>query len=97
MVNSGRGRSGGRRARAPAAVAAAAFFPLRSRLTRRGAGPRRAGVDAIHPGYGFLSENEEFAQACADNGITFVGPKIENLNTFADKTSARRAIQNSQL
>jgi len=48
-------------------------------------------VDAIHPGYGFLSESPEFAQACADNGITFVGPTIENLNKFADKTSARAA------
>jgi len=47
------------------------------------------GVEAIHPGYGFLSESPEFATACADNGITFVGPTIENLNTFADKTSAR--------
>jgi len=47
-------------------------------------------VDAIHPGYGFLSESPEFAQACADNGIKFVGPTIENLNTFADKTSARQ-------
>lgn len=35
------------------------------------------GVDAIHPGYGFLSESAEFAQACADNGITFVGPSVE--------------------
>jgi acetyl/propionyl-CoA carboxylase alpha subunit len=47
-------------------------------------------VDAIHPGYGFLSESPEFAQACADNGITFVGPTIDNLNIFADKTSARQ-------
>lgn len=34
-------------------------------------------VDAIHPGYGFLSESAEFAKACADNGITFVGPSVE--------------------
>ena len=52
---------------------------------------KEAGVDAIHPGYGFLSESPEFAQACADNDITFVGPTLENLNTFADKTSARNA------
>eukprot|EP00978_Attheya_sp_CCMP212_P024336 scaffold76329_cov59-Attheya_sp.AAC.3 len=50
-----------------------------------------SGVEAIHPGYGFLSESPEFAQACADNGITFIGPTIENLNIFADKTSAREA------
>lgn len=49
------------------------------------------GVDAIHPGYGFLSESPEFADACAANNITFVGPKVENLNMFADKTSARAA------
>jgi pyruvate carboxylase len=47
------------------------------------------GVDAIHPGYGFLSESAEFAQACADAGITFVGPSVENLITFGDKTKAR--------
>jgi pyruvate carboxylase len=50
-----------------------------------------AEVDAIHPGYGFLSESPEFAQACADAGIVFVGPTVENLNRFADKTSARQA------
>lgn len=48
-------------------------------------------VDGIHPGYGFLSESPEFAQACADNGLTFIGPTIDNLQTFADKTSARSA------
>eukprot|EP00325_Prymnesiales_sp_UTEX-LB-985_P003378 CAMPEP_0174704466 /NCGR_PEP_ID=MMETSP1094-20130205/8048_1 /TAXON_ID=156173 /ORGANISM="Chrysochromulina brevifilum, Strain UTEX LB 985" /LENGTH=1223 /DNA_ID=CAMNT_0015902527 /DNA_START=50 /DNA_END=3721 /DNA_ORIENTATION=- len=52
---------------------------------------KKTGVDAIHPGYGFLSESPEFAAACADNGITFVGPTVENLNRFADKTSAREA------
>ena len=40
---------------------------------------KEAGVDAIHPGYGFLSENAAFAQACEDNGIIFVGPSIEVL------------------
>eukprot|EP00526_Cylindrotheca_closterium_P003831 CAMPEP_0113649442 /NCGR_PEP_ID=MMETSP0017_2-20120614/26270_1 /TAXON_ID=2856 /ORGANISM="Cylindrotheca closterium" /LENGTH=1229 /DNA_ID=CAMNT_0000561813 /DNA_START=33 /DNA_END=3722 /DNA_ORIENTATION=+ /assembly_acc=CAM_ASM_000147 len=50
-----------------------------------------ADVDAIHPGYGFLSESPEFAQACADAGIAFVGPTVENLNRFSDKTSAREA------
>ena len=52
---------------------------------------RQTGAQAIHPGYGFLSESPEFAQACADNNITFVGPTIDNLNRFADKTSARDA------
>lgn len=48
-------------------------------------------VEAIHPGYGFLSESPEFAQACADAGIVFVGPTVDNLNTFSDKTTARVA------
>ena len=52
---------------------------------------KEAGVDAVHPGYGFLSESPQFAQACADAGITFVGPTVDNLNTFSDKTSARNA------
>jgi pyruvate carboxylase len=52
---------------------------------------KEAEVDAIHPGYGFLSESPEFAQACADADITFVGPTVDNLNRFSDKTSAREA------
>jgi len=48
------------------------------------------GVEFIHPGYGFLSENAEFAQACADNGITFVGPTPDMLRNFGDKTAARK-------
>jgi pyruvate carboxylase len=52
---------------------------------------KKSGVDAIHPGYGFLSESPQFAKACRDNGIEFVGPTVENLLTFSDKTSAREA------
>src|SRR6476660_4396674 len=48
------------------------------------------GVDAIHPGYGFLSENAHLARACAQNGITFVGPTPELLETFGDKTAAKK-------
>lgn len=48
------------------------------------------GVDAIHPGYGFLSENATFAQACVDAGIKFIGPEVEVLKQLGDKTSARR-------
>ncbi len=50
---------------------------------------RENGVDGIHPGYGFLSEKPELAKACADNGITFVGPKVEHLIKLGDKTAAR--------
>jgi pyruvate carboxylase len=51
---------------------------------------REKGVDAIHPGYGFLSENPAFARACEKAGITFIGPTPELLNLLGDKTAARR-------
>ena len=47
-------------------------------------------VDAIHPGYGFLSENPELAKACEKNGIIFVGPTLDTLQRLGDKTSARQ-------
>ena len=50
---------------------------------------KRAGVDAIHPGYGFLSENEQFARRCAEEGIKFIGPHLEHLDMFGDKVKAR--------
>jgi pyruvate carboxylase len=48
------------------------------------------GVEAIHPGYGFLSENTHFAKACESAGIKFIGPTVEQLATFGDKTTARQ-------
>ena len=50
---------------------------------------KRANVDAIHPGYGFLSENEEFARRCNEEGITFIGPYLDHLDMFGDKVKAR--------
>ncbi|GMH71564.1 hypothetical protein TL16_g05684 [Triparma laevis f. inornata] len=47
------------------------------------------GVKAVHPGYGFLSENEQFARKLEKNGVTFIGPTADNLGQFGDKTSAR--------
>ncbi|MEZ5738190.1 MAG: pyruvate carboxylase [Burkholderiaceae bacterium] len=52
---------------------------------------RRAHVDAIHPGYGFLSENPDFARACADAGIAFIGPSPEVMTKLGNKVAARHA------
>ncbi|RYF75307.1 MAG: biotin/lipoyl-binding protein, partial [Comamonadaceae bacterium] len=51
------------------------------------------GCDAVHPGYGFLSERADFAQACADAGVTFIGPTPEQLALFGDKAAARTLAQ----
>jgi acetyl-CoA carboxylase biotin carboxylase subunit len=53
---------------------------------------RGAGADAIHPGYGFLSENEDFADACDAAGITFIGPSGDSMRMMGDKTSARATV-----
>lgn len=50
---------------------------------------REHDVDAIHPGYGFLSENAQFAKRCEEEGIIFIGPKVEHLVMFGDKVNAR--------
>jgi acetyl/propionyl-CoA carboxylase alpha subunit len=50
---------------------------------------RQHGCDAVHPGYGFLSERADFAQACADAGLVFIGPTPEQLALFGDKARAR--------
>ncbi|MBN2824905.1 MAG: acetyl-CoA carboxylase biotin carboxylase subunit [Campylobacterales bacterium] len=54
---------------------------------------KKAGCDAIHPGYGFLSENADFAKACEDNGIIFIGPKPEHIALFGDKMASKVAMK----
>ncbi|WP_435258194.1 pyruvate carboxylase [Thioclava sp. FR2] len=51
---------------------------------------KMSGADAIHPGYGLLSENPDFVEACEQAGITFIGPKAETMRALGDKASARR-------
>jgi acetyl-CoA carboxylase, biotin carboxylase subunit len=50
------------------------------------------GADAIHPGYGFLAENAEFAETCAASNITFIGPSAEQIRVMGDKAAARKAM-----
>lgn len=54
---------------------------------------QRSGAEAIHPGYGFLSENPRFARACQDAGITFIGPTAENMEALGDKISSKVLAQ----
>ena len=58
---------------------------------------RAATVDAIHPGYGFLAENPDFAKACADNNIIFVGPSTDALINMADKVRAKEIMQQAKV
>src|SRR3954453_4670933 len=55
------------------------------------------GVDAIHPGYGFLSENPALPRACERAGITFVGPSADLLDLLGDKTAARRLAEQANI
>jgi pyruvate carboxylase len=57
----------------------------------------QCGCDAIHPGYGFLSENFEFARSCVEAGITFVGPNAETLEMFGDKVRARALAESCKV
>jgi len=72
-------------ARALRGAGAAAYLDLEQII----AVAKAAGCDAIHPGYGFLSENAKFAHRCAEEGVRFVGPRAEILKLFGDKVQAR--------
>ncbi len=62
------------------------------RIPRLIAAAEITGADAIHPGYGFLAENAEFAEICRASGITFIGPTPDQIRVMGDKSSARRAM-----
>jgi acetyl-CoA carboxylase biotin carboxylase subunit len=56
---------------------------------------KRCGATAIHPGYGFLSENDDFAQACADAGLTFIGPSPQVIASMGDKITAKKTFSDA--
>ncbi|MGA4516504.1 pyruvate carboxylase [Solibacillus silvestris] len=58
---------------------------------------KEANVDAIHPGYGFLSENVDFARRCEEEGIQFIGPTSKHLDMFGDKVKAREQAVSAQI
>ena len=58
---------------------------------------KQSGADAVHPGYGFLSENIDFARKCQEAGLTFVGPRLEHLDMLGDKLKAKTAAHKAGL
>src|SRR6476660_7856344 len=58
---------------------------------------RRAGCDAIHPGYGFLAENAALPRACSDAGVTFIGPSAEAMDALGAKTAGRQLARRAEV
>ncbi len=58
---------------------------------------KQSGADAIHPGYGFLSENADFARSCQKSNITFIGPTPESISAMGDKITAKKTMQNANV
>ena len=75
------------------AAAAASYLNVDAIL----AAARATGAQAVHPGYGFLSENAGFAQACADAGIRFIGPQPAQMRAFGLKHTARELAQENRV
>src|SRR6202012_5759391 len=70
-------------------LGAAAYLDVQAMISAA----RAAGCNAVHPGYGFLSERGDFAKACSEAGLIFVGPDVRHLDLFGDKARARDAAQ----